>query len=210
MFFPSRRMTFGYLALLLPPLVITLLAFLTLAHVDQAQMVVGTPLDATPSPTLEPLAQAQVHFETGLAQQAQGNYAAAEAAYRAALAIDPALAPVYGALGSLYAALERPSEALAFYQQAAALEPEAAEWRRSLGVVQANLGHLDEAAAALETAVALAPQDAQLHYELGQVYAYLQRPEQARQACTRTRHPNPERAVGTAVPAQLRLLPDAP
>jgi len=203
-------MALGYLALLLPPVALTLLAFLTLARVDETQMVVGAPLDATPTPAVDPLAQAQAHFETGLAQQAQGDYAAAEAAYRAALAIDPALAPVYGALGSLYVAMERPSEARAFYQQAAALEPEAAEWQRNLGVVQANLGNLDEAAAALETAVALAPADASLHYELGQVYAYLQRSEQARQAFNRALALNPDPDLATAVAAQLRALPGAP
>jgi tetratricopeptide (TPR) repeat protein len=140
MFFPNRRMAWGYLALLLPPLVITLLAFVTLARLDEANMVVGTPLDATPAPTLEPLAQAQAYFAEGLAQQEAGNLAAAEAAYRAALAIDGALAPVVGALGSLYVAWERPSEALTFYQQAAALEPDSAEWPRNMGVLLANLG----------------------------------------------------------------------
>lgn len=180
MFFPSRRLALGYLALLLPPLVITLLAFATLARVETADMVVGVPLDATPVPTLPPLAQAQALFEEGLAQQAQGNFAAAEEAYLAALAIDATLAPVHGALGSLHVAWGQPSEAIAYYQQAAFLEPQAAEWQRSLGVVQANLGNLSEAVAALETAVSLSPDDAMLLYELGQLYAYEQRYAEAR------------------------------
>lgn len=207
MFFPNRRMALRHLALLLPPLVITVLAFLTLAQVDETEMVLGTPLDATPAPTLEPLAQAQELFETGMAQQLAGNFRAAEEAYQAALAIDPLLAPVYGALGSLYAAQERPSTALSYYQQAATLEPGSAEWRRSVGVIQANLGNLAEAAAALETAVTLSPPDPTLLYELGQVYAYWQRGAQAREAFNQALALNPEAALVTAIEEQLRLLP---
>jgi tetratricopeptide (TPR) repeat protein len=207
MFFPNRRMAWGYLVLLLPPLMITLLAFVTLARVDEAAMVVGAPLDATPAPTLEPLAQAQAHFAAGLAQQAAGDLAAAEAAYQAALAIDGTLAPVYGALGSLYVAGQRPSEALTFYRQAVALEPDSAEWWRNVGVVQANLGDLAGAVGALETAVALSPDNPQLHYELGQVYAYVGRFERARQAFEQALTLHPEAALATAVADQLRLLP---
>lgn len=207
MLFPNRRMTWGYLALLLPPLVMMLLAFVSLARVDEAALVVGKPLDATPVPTEAPLAQAQAYFADGLARQEAGDFIGAEDAYRAALAIDPALAPVYAALGSLYVAWARPSEAIPYYQQAAALEPDAAEWPRSLGVVQANLGDSEGAVAALETAVSLAPDDPHLLFELGQVYAYAQRPEDARQAFNRVLALNPDALLATAVNEQLRLLP---
>ncbi|GAB4145739.1 MAG: hypothetical protein Fur0021_03270 [Candidatus Promineifilaceae bacterium] len=43
MFFPNRRIALGYMALLLPPLVITFLAFYTLSHVDDAEIVVAPP-----------------------------------------------------------------------------------------------------------------------------------------------------------------------
>lgn len=207
MFFQSRRLALGYLALLLPPLALTLLAFISLATVDEAEMVVGTPLDATPVPTPVPQAQVQAYFAEGMAWQEQGDFAAAAQAYQAALAIDPTLAPVYGALGSLYVAWARPLEAAAFYQQAAELEPDVAEWPRNLGVVQANLGQMAAAAAALETAVALAADDPQLHYELGQVYAYMQRPEAARQAFQRALALQPEPALAAALAEQLALLP---
>jgi Flp pilus assembly protein TadD len=114
---------------------------------------------------------------------------------------------VVGALGSLYVAWERPSEALTFYQQAAALEPDSAEWPRNIGVLLANLGDVAGAVAALETAVTLAPNDPQLQYELGQVYAYAGRFEQARLAFAQALMLNPDVGLETAVAEQLRQLP---
>lgn len=207
MFFPSKRLALGYLALLLPPLVLTLLAFGTLAQVETADMVVGVPLDATPVPTVPPLAQAQALFEEGLAQQEQGNFAAAEEAYLAALAIDATLAPVHGALGSLHVAWGQPAEAIGYYQQAAVLEPQAAEWQRSLGVVQANLGNVAAAIEALETAVSLSPEDAMLLYELGQLYAYEQRYAEARLAFDRVLTLATDPLLAEDAAEQLLLLP---
>lgn len=210
MFFPNRRTALTYLALLLPPLIITLLAFVTLATVDETAMAVGAPLDAMPSPTPEPLAQALVHFQEGIAQQEAGDYAAALASYQAALAIDPALAPVYGGLGSLYVALEQPQPAIASYREAARLEPDKAEWQRSLGVVLANQGQMAEGVAALERAAGLAPDDPMLHYELGQVYAFVARNQEARQAFERVVALAPGSALGGEAAEQLRLLADGP
>jgi tetratricopeptide (TPR) repeat protein len=207
MFFPNRRMALGYLALLLPPLVITLLAFATLARLDEADMVVGVPLDAALDPTPDPLAEALTFFQEGVAQQEAGNYAAAEAAYRSALAVDPALAPVFNALGSLYVTWQRPSEAIPMYQQATQLGPETAEFWRNLGIVQANQGQTEAGIAALETAVALTPNDPLLHLELGQVYAYEQRSELAREAFNRVLALSSNPALTTAADEQLRLLP---
>jgi tetratricopeptide (TPR) repeat protein len=203
MFFPNRRMTLAYLALLLPPLIMTLLAFATLARVDESEIVVGEPLDATPTPPPDPLD----YFQEGVAQQEAGNFAAAEAAYRAALEIDPQLAPVYNALGGLYVAWQRPSEAISLYRQATQLEPETGDYWRNLGIMLANQGQIDKAVAALETAVALAPDDPQLHYELGQVYAYDGRFEQARLAFEQALALNPDALLQTAVAEQLRQLP---
>jgi tetratricopeptide (TPR) repeat protein len=206
-FFPNRRTALSYLALLLPPLIITLLAFATLSGLDEADMEVGIPLDAALAPTPDPLAEALAFFQEGVAQQEAGNYAAAEAAYRSALAVEPALAPVYNALGSLYVAWQRPSEAIPMYQQATQLEPETAEFWRNLGIVQANQGQTEAGIAALETAVALTPDDPMLHFELGQLYAYEQRPELAQQAFNRVLDLSTDPALTAAVAEQLRLLP---
>lgn len=203
MFFPNRRMALAYLALLLPPLIMTLLAFATLARVDESEIVVGEPLDATPTPPPDPLD----YFQEGMAQQEAGNFAAAETAFRAALAIDPQLAPVYNALGGLYVAQQRPSEAIPLYRQATQLEPETAEFWRNLGIVLANQGQADEGVAALETAVTLAPNNPMFHYELGQLYAYEQQPEAARQAFSRALDLTTDPALAAEVAAQLRLLP---
>lgn len=210
MYFPNRRAAASHLALLLPPLVMTVLAFITLARVDSADLAVGTPLDATPVVTPDALAQAQDHFETGLAHQARGNFAAAEQAYRAALAIDPSLAPVHNALGGLYVTRNQPAAALEFYRQAVALDPATAEWQRNLGVVQANLGDLAAAVAALETATRLDPDNAGLFYELGQIYAHRQQFEPARAAFGRALELDPNGPVAVDATAQLRQLPTQP
>lgn len=203
MFFPNRRTALAYLALLLPPLIMTLLAFVTLARVDKTEIVGGEPLDATPTPPPDPLS----YFQEGVAQQAAGHFAAAEQAYRAALAIDPTLAPVHNALGSLYVAWQRPLEAIPYYRQATQLEPETAEFWRNLGIVLANQGQIDAGIMALETAVVRAPDDPMLHYELGQLYAYVQRSEAAKQAFSRALELTTDPALATEAAAQLRLLP---
>lgn len=210
MIFPSRRMALAYLALLLPPLLLTLLAFAALATVNEAEMVVGAPLEAMPTATASPLTQALALFQQGIAQQEGGDHAAALASYQAALAIDPRLAPVHGALGSLYVALGEPQSAIASYRQAARLEPNKAEWPRSLGVVLANQGQLAEGMAALEQAVALAPDDPMLHYELGQVYAFVARDREARQAFQRAAALAPGSALAQQAMEQLRRLTSAP
>jgi tetratricopeptide (TPR) repeat protein len=158
MFFPNRRTALSYLALLLPPLIITLLAFATLAGLDEPTWWWASRW-MPPLPLPDPQAGALDFFQEGVAQQEAGNYAAAEAAYRSALAVDAALAPVYNALGSLYVAWQRPSEAIPMYQQATQLEPETAEFWRNLGIVLANQGQTEQGIAALETAVALTPDD---------------------------------------------------
>lgn len=210
MVFPNRRTTISYLMLLLPPLVLTLLAFVALAQVDEANIAVGAPLEAILTPTPEPLAQALAYFEQGTALQAQGDYPAAEQAYRAALAAEPGLAPVYDALGSLYAASDRPVDALAAYRQAVALEPEVGERWRNLGVVQANQGDLAAAAASLERAVSLVPSESSWRFELGQVYAYLGRNQEARQAFEEVLNLSPDALLLAAVEEQMRLLAEGP
>lgn len=210
MYFPNRRTTISYMMLLLPPLVLTLLAFVTLARVDDADIVAGVPLEALPTPTAEPLAQALTYFEQGAALQVQGDYAAAEQAYQAALTAEPGLASVYDALGSLYTATNRPADALAAYRRAVALEPERGEWWRNLGVVQANQGDMAAAVVSLEKAVSLVPNEASWHYELGQVYAYLERNQEARQAFGRVLALSPDASLLAAAQEQMRLLAEEP
>ncbi len=208
MFFPNRRTALSYLLLLLPPLVLTLLAFVTLGRVDDADIVAGAPLEAMLTATPDFAAQAAAYLQAGADYQAQGDYPAAEQAFRAALAVDPGLAPGYGGLGSLYVAAGRPADAIAMYQQAAALAPETAEWWRNLGVVQANQGDLAAAAASLERAVDLAGQEADWRFELGQVYAAMQRPDAARQAFGQALAL--DASLQAAVEEQLRLLDEGP
>jgi len=208
MIFPDRRTALHTLLLLLPPLTLTLLAFLTLAHMDPARMVVSAPLEALATVTPEPAQRAAAWLQQGAAHQARGDYRAAEEAYRAALAVDDRLAAGYGGLGSLYVAMARPDDAVAMYRRAIALTPETAEWWRNLGVVQANQGELAAAAAALERAVALAGDQAAWHFELGQVYAATQRQRPARQAFQQALALDP--SLQAAVEAQLAALAAGP
>jgi tetratricopeptide (TPR) repeat protein len=208
MFFPNRRIALSYLLLLLPPLALTLLAFATLARVDEARIVAGAPLEALPTPTTPPAEQAAAYLQVGADYQAQGDFPAAEQAYRAALAVQPELAAGYGGLGSLYVAAGRSADAIALYQQATALAPETAEWWRNLGVVQANQGDLAAAAVSLERAVDLAGQEAAWRLELGQVYAAMQRPDEARRAFQQALAL--DASLQAVVEEQLRLLAPGP
>lgn len=206
MFFPNRRTALAYLTLLVPPLLITVLAFGMLATLDETAIAVGTPLNATATPIVDPL----LHLQEGITQQKAGNYAAALSFYQAALAIDSQLAPVHGALGSLYVAMEQPQSAIASYREAVRLEPDRAEWQHSLGVVLANQGQVAEGLTLLEAAAILAPDDALLHYELGEVYAYLARHDEARQAFQRVLALAPDSELAGAAVAQLDRLAGGP
>lgn len=210
MFFPNRRTALAYLALLLPPLLITVLAFGMLATLDATAIVVGAPVNAMATPTVDPRAQALTHLQEGVTQQQSGDLAAALSSYQAALAIDPRLAPVHAALGSLYVAMEQPQSAIASYRAAVRLEPDRAEWQHSLGVMLANQGLVAEGLVVLEGAARLAPDDPMLHYELGEVYDYLDRHDEARRAFQRVLALAPDSSLADAAVEQLDRLAAGP
>jgi tetratricopeptide (TPR) repeat protein len=170
---PDQRTSLGLLALLIPPVILTGLAFLTLARFNASDAPVGTPLAIAPTAVVDESSLALTHYQQGVDYHIQGQYPQAELAFKAALAVDPTLAVAYNALGNLYLDLERPSEALMMFGQAVQAEPEVAEWWRNLGVVRANQGYLTEAVAALETAVSLDPSSAAINDELTLIHAQL-------------------------------------
>ena len=172
---PQRRTSLVLPVLLIPPVILTCLAFLTLARLKTSNMRVGTSLEVTPTATIDVAGLAMAHYQQGVTYHARGQYSQAETAYHAALAADPTLAVAYNALGNLYLDLGRPSKALRMFSQAVQAEPEVAEWWRNLGVVLANEWNLMEAEAALEKAVSLDPDNPDLIDELTQVYAQLER-----------------------------------
>lgn len=200
-------MALAFFALLLPPLLISVLAFGVLATLDTTTIAVGV---ATATPTGDSQVQALVHLQEGMMQQQTGDYAAALSSYRAALAIDPRLAPAHGALGSLYVVLEQPQPAIASYREAVRLEPDRVVWQHSLGVVLANQGQVGEGLAVLQGAVSLAPDDPMLHYELGEVYTYLERRDEARRAFQRVLTLAPDSSLAAATAERMRRLVGGP
>lgn len=172
---PQRRNSLVLLVLLIPPIALTCLAFLTLSRLKTPAILADKPLEVTSTPTINPAELALAHYQRGVTYHIQKRFSQAELAYKAALAADPTSGKVYNALGNLYLDLQQPAEALQMFSLAAQTEPKVAEWWRNLGVVQANEGHLIEAAAALENAVRLDPGNLALIDELNLIYAKLGR-----------------------------------
>jgi tetratricopeptide (TPR) repeat protein len=93
-----------------------------------------------------------------------GDKAAAEAAYKSALAIEPDLVPATAELASLYAQDGRVDDALALARTALARHPGSAPLHESLGIALASRGDQQGATAEFEQAIKLAPSDPMLHY----------------------------------------------
>jgi tetratricopeptide (TPR) repeat protein len=98
--------------------------------------------------------------------EAHGDDEAALAAYREALAHDPALAAAYTNLGNLYYRRGERGQARSHYEEALTLDPEQPEARFNLGNVYDDLG--DASAARLEwyRVVTACPEFADAHYNL--------------------------------------------
>lgn len=91
------------------------LLLLASGQLDEAQEQFGRSLAA------EPTAAAYTGFGTVLFRR--GNFSAAESSFRNAIALDAFDATAYEGLGNLYAATERPAEALRAYDRALELNP---------------------------------------------------------------------------------------
>ncbi len=109
----------------------------------------------------EPAALLQYNLGTALAQA--GDYAGAEAAYRAALAHDSEHVEAHGNLGVLLYQLGKFDEAAAVLAHATTLSPEGVQLRCNLGATLCALGDGCAAEAAYREACALAPESAQAH-----------------------------------------------
>jgi len=96
-----------------------------------------------------------------------GQLVAAEAAYRAVLAAEPAQGDAWNNLGLLLHATGKSDEALTCLQQATRLQPENPRAWGNLGVVLKKLGQLDAAADAQRQALRIAPDFAAAHNNLG-------------------------------------------
>ncbi len=96
--------------------------------------------------------------------------AAAEAAYRKAIALDPTIAEAHLNLGRLLHAGGATREALEHYRRALAIHPDDATTLYNIGVASQDLGADDEAIAAYERAIELAPRFADARYNIATLY----------------------------------------
>jgi tetratricopeptide (TPR) repeat protein len=91
----------------------------------------------------------------------------AEAAYRRAIGLDPALAAAHTNLGNLMHRQGHRGEAREFYEKALALDPEQPEARYNLANLLDELGDTDLAVAELRAVCSRHPSFADAHYNLG-------------------------------------------
>ena len=110
---------------------------------------------------------AEVHGRLGIALLGQGRFAEAEAACRAAVALDPDDGTAHNALGIALVRQGRAVEAIASFQQAIAAKPDLADAQSNLGYVQHALGRFVDAEAACRQAIALRPDHADAYNNLG-------------------------------------------
>src|SRR6185312_480200 len=122
------------------------------------------------------------HSNLGALLRAVGQPADAEAAYRKAIARDPAFAAAPYNLGNLLSDANRLEEAEATYRTALAVRPDYAEAWNSLGTVLLRRGRLSDAADAFRAATTHAPAWAEAHTNLGVALLGLERYEHAGQA----------------------------
>jgi Flp pilus assembly protein TadD len=87
----------------------------------------------------------------------RGDLGAAERAFGAALALDPALAAVHNGLGVIAARRSRDAEAVEHWRRAAAVDPGDYRTLFNLGSTLLRLGRHEEARSALEDYLRLAP-----------------------------------------------------
>jgi tetratricopeptide (TPR) repeat protein len=111
-------------------------------------------------------------YEHGVELEA-GDAAAAMAAYRRALAIDPDLADAHLNLGRLLHEGGDPARAETHYRRALAIDPGDALAAYNLGVALQDRQQPREAAAAYEQAIALDPTLADAHFNLSGIYEQL-------------------------------------
>ncbi len=124
-------------------------------------------LAASAVPSAPAIPPAQAAIETARRLLAEGRSAEAIAAFRQAIALDPANAAAHNALGSLLNSAGHYAEALPHAEAAARLEPGNARYRYNRGVVRAEHGRFAEAIADFDHALAAHPELAYAWLERG-------------------------------------------
>ena len=139
-----------------------------------AAVVEDDPTEANLGPT------AYTCFMEACAAEDRGDPTEAEALYRRALEIDPALAAAMTNLGNLRYRLGDTADARRLYERALDHDPTQAEARYNLGNLLEDLGETDLAIAELRRVTQVAPDFADAHYNLGLALARVGGAAQAR------------------------------
>jgi Tfp pilus assembly protein PilF len=108
--------------------------------------------------------QPEAHLNLGLVALRQRDPAAAEAAYRTALRLDPAFVPSLVNLADLERSRGREPQSVELLRQALALEPNNADARHALGLALVRQRDYAAALVELKRASALAPGNARYAY----------------------------------------------
>lgn len=125
---------------------------------------------APPQPPVPTSRTADDLFRQGNQFYSQGNLAAAEQAYRQALALDPNRSDVYTNLGVTYYMMGRLDDAIDSYLAGLKLAPDDAELNYLLGAAYLQQSRLDEAREALLKANRADPNLGEPYYGLGVLY----------------------------------------
>jgi tetratricopeptide (TPR) repeat protein len=135
------------------------------------------------------------HNNLGVILAKQGDFAAAEEHFRAAVRFKPRYARAHRNLAGVLVQTGRIEEALQHYYRALELAPQDPELLYNLGAALARVGRLDEAAAYCSRAVALAPLDPLARYNYGLVLTLQKKHPQAVEQLSECLRLKPEDAV---------------
>jgi len=131
------------------------------------------------------------NLNLGVLYARTGRDAESEAAYRAALKIDPDFTPARANLAQFFAERGKLPQAEQVLREGLQRQPGIGELQYSLGLLLAEAQRLPEAADALDKAAKLLPQRARVHYNLGLARQQLGQPKPAEAALRQARALDP-------------------
>jgi hypothetical protein len=151
-------------------------------------------------------AEADAHFNTGVALHQKGAFQQAIDAYERALAIDPKDAETYFNRAHAFHSLGKIDEAIRSYELALIVRPDYDKACCNLGVVLKEKGQLLAAASRYEQAIAIRPDNAEAHFNLGKAKKELRELDSAIASFDRAIHLRPDYADAYWVKATTLLL----
>ncbi len=160
------------------------------------------------APTPGSRADAQSHFEQGLAMQRIGKNSDAVASYQRAIRADGAFFEAYHNLGIVAAQMGDLLKSTAAYETALALDAGSGSARFNFALALQRGGYLRDAAIELEKLLLREPDDAGAHFVLANLYSQnFNQPAKARQHYLRVLELRPQHPQATAIRYWLRENP---